>query len=1485
MLVNETMAPKYLKFFRGGRLTKWKGQVASIAPMAIAAIVFVGTMSGSTIMAFAGSCSEAVPGVWTCSGGVTPGDSQEEPTSAVGGALTVTTETGFGVTTSDDTGLYLVNSNDGTDILFTDNEASVITGDEYGVISWNYGTGDNTVTTTGVVTGQGEQGIYAWNASTANDLTVTAATVFGGEEGIYIFNSGQGATSVTATGTVTGNDGDGVYVYSGEYTSGLTVTSVDVTAGDNGIFTRHYGTGDTTITSTGTIRAGDDGVYAYNDDNAGSVIIEIDGVSGDDYGVYVNNDGTEITRITATGSVVGEGETGIYVDNDVSTTGIEITVVDVTGDTYGIKVGNEGAGDTRIIATGTVTGQNETGIYANQDSTASSTIIEAVDVHGDDHGIDVQNNGIGTVQIATTGTVTSGTNNGINVDAGNLTTGVEVSVAAITGYRNGIDVQNRGAGLTSITATDTVESLNRVGIRAVNHPRGAGVRIRATDVYGQIGGIDANNYGAGALAITTTGTVRTDRFTAIDARNYGITGGGEGAAYGTDLIISTATVSGGSNGISASNEGTGMTRITSSDIVTAGSGNAISARNGEATTELIISTVDVRSESGGDGIFAVHQGTGTTTVTSTGTVESDAGNAFLVRNRSIGGDIVIEAHDARSSDTTIDVRHAGEGAASVTVTGVVNSTERDGISVYNTGYTGGGITILANEVHTQGNEDRDSMLLETAAIVVSNGGGGAVNVTTTGAVTSQYGMGIRAFNSATIGDADLTIETTDVSASTLGILGVVGLEEGYSGDLAITSTGAVTVEDVAGIGALGESIGIAAVHLVDGNIAINAADVSGGGTGILAYHSSGGNIDITTTGAVSGSETGIATTSQAGYLSEITVVSGSSVGATSGNAITNNAGDSIVKVAAGAAIDGSIVLADGSDDIIVSGDFSGITTLDGGDDISMVDGFVDTLTFQDFNDTVNTSALLNWESIVVDNSMLSFNSPGNLVAGDLTVRNNATVFAGPGFTMVGDGLSQPSSNLFTETGGTFVASGIDTRISGNVANNGIFSMRNDAIGDVAIIERDFSGTGELWLDVDTSVVPSINSIFDASDYLVVDGSTSGSTQINVNNIATEASLNDINLAIVRQNSSANDFTLANGSLDVGATAYVLDYKIATFDGTDSGTFFLTPAGKSTPATVYETTSMVLGNFNQMSTLEQRIGQRAGGQAATVSKSATTYDRLMEGYSETPIPWARIYGTKSDIVTSQNNNISSNNWGVQSGIDFDLEKGNHGRWVLGVTGHYASQSSTVAGDLGFGAVSSEGYGLGLTATWYGNGGTYFDAQGQVTWIDSNIASSTSGALVNGLSTKSYALSFEGGHRFENSATSAFIPQAQVSLSHVEAKNFTDIVGNDVTWGGYTNSTARIGLAYEESRGDMTTSSHGTVYVIGNIVHDFSDENTVTLSGTNLTDNSGTTWAEVGFGGAAEWRNGSSAFGEFSYREALDGSGSKSIAGTAGLRFEW
>ena len=170
-------------------------------------------------------------------------------------------------------------------------------------------------------------------------------------------------------------------------------------------------------------------------------------------------------------------------------------------------------------------------------------------------------------------------NTGLYIGSG-LTDSITVNTnGAVTGGTRGIQARNYGSGALSITANGDVTGNGFAGIDAQNgfsfSPSGTDLTVTTgagTTVAGGFFGIRAFNYGSGAVAVAVNGDV-TATTTGVTALNYN----------GTSLTVTTAagtTVSGGSMGLSAINYGSGGLTITVNGDVTGGADDGIYACHG-----------------------------------------------------------------------------------------------------------------------------------------------------------------------------------------------------------------------------------------------------------------------------------------------------------------------------------------------------------------------------------------------------------------------------------------------------------------------------------------------------------------------------------------------------------------------------------------------------------------------------------------------------------------------------------------------------------------------------------------------------------------------------------------------------------------------------------------------------------------------------------------------------------------------------------------
>ena len=497
----------------------------------------------------------------------------------------------------------------------------------------NGGTGSTVFTAAGTVrgaVGQTDQtsaadGIYVWNESTTKDLRITAKDVTGLDDGISAQNKGSGSLSisvagdVTSTSTDTSDDDDSYGIYASGYGTDVTIlTDGDVTSNDWGVFAWNHGSGETSITSTGTVTAGyHRGIYAENEERstASDITIKANNVNAFDEGITAINYGSGSTEITATGAIKGGvGQTdqtansdSIYAYNGTKTENISISVKEVSGLGYGIASDNYGTGSTTIIASDQVKGgvgrtdQNvrTDGIAFYNASTAKSMFITATNVSGFDDGVGGVNRGNGAVSITLSGDVIVTTtrlntaaktavyeddSHHYGIGASNYGTNIDIATTGdVTSIDRGIYAINFGSGNTTITSLGSVnasfnqndESYDQAGIEAYNASSATDIKITAKNVEALSHGISAINSGSGVTEISVSGK--------IVGRGSGAEGIHTFESKANITVLATASVIGAAEGIETDSK---ADTVTVNGSVTGLNGTAILFGGGDDAVTL-----------------------------------------------------------------------------------------------------------------------------------------------------------------------------------------------------------------------------------------------------------------------------------------------------------------------------------------------------------------------------------------------------------------------------------------------------------------------------------------------------------------------------------------------------------------------------------------------------------------------------------------------------------------------------------------------------------------------------------------------------------------------------------------------------------------------------------------------------------------------------------------------------------------------------------
>ncbi|HQF39432.1 MAG TPA: hypothetical protein PK322_09980, partial [Opitutaceae bacterium] len=301
-------------------------------------------------------------------------------------------------------------------------------------------------------------------------------------DGILVGTTNLGVVDNRATGTITATAGNGIQVIGanaaqdgevGEIYNSGTITAID------GIHVG--GTNAGFIENTGTIAATDRGIHVALD-NAGEVL-NAGRVTANAYGIRI--DGANTGSIESAGS--------------------EETAAQITAGTQGLSVGSDNLGSITNGLNSTITA-GIYGILVQGDNAATGTLSNAGTITGTGEwtsGMGVHGSNAGAV--TNSGSVRVG-GTGLFVDSGNAATGlIENSGSIVSGSDDGINVYAANAGTIHNTATGVIE-VQDTGI-AVYGANVAGASIlnagRLATEYGDGLYVRGTNEGS----IVNTGTI------------------------------------------------------------------------------------------------------------------------------------------------------------------------------------------------------------------------------------------------------------------------------------------------------------------------------------------------------------------------------------------------------------------------------------------------------------------------------------------------------------------------------------------------------------------------------------------------------------------------------------------------------------------------------------------------------------------------------------------------------------------------------------------------------------------------------------------------------------------------------------------------------------------------------------------------------------------------------------------------------------------
>ncbi|MCL7999473.1 autotransporter outer membrane beta-barrel domain-containing protein [Brucella sp. 21LCYQ03] len=473
--------------------------------------------------------------------------------------------------------------------------------------------------------------------------------------------------------------------------------------------------------------------------------------------------------------------------------------------------------------------------------------------------------------------------------------------------------------------------------------------------------------------------------------------------------------------------------------------------------------------------------------------------------------------------------------------------------------------------------------------------------------------------------------------------------------------------------------------------------------------------------------------------------------------------------------------------------------------------------------------------------------------------------------------------------------------AGNIGNSG-------HAGSVLHVAGSYASTGG-GITINTALGGDNSK----TDMLKVDGDVSGKTMLTVHNDGGfgEKTVNGIKVVDVAGKTTggfslAGDYYTKDGQSAVVAGAYAYTLRRNSPIAPNDGNWYLTnvvynhgdtPVDPNNPnnptprysagVPVYEGYAQNMQALNKLPTLQQRVGNRywTGENGDGKDKGA-----VVNSYGV----WARVEGAHNRFepnTTTARMKQDINTYMMQAGIDGQFYEDENGKLIAGFNGQYGHAKGDISSFSGDGSISTDAWSLGATATWYGNNGFYVDTQGQISWFDNDLESSTANiGLANGRKAMGYGLSVEAGQRIDIDQNWSLTPQAQLAWSSIDADDFNDVWNSRVSLHDGNSLLGRIGLAANyrnDWKGEDGLGVNTTVYGIANLYQEMLRGSSVTVSGVSFDTDSDRTWGGVGFGGTYAWADSKfTIYGEGSINTSLNNfANSYSYKATTGFKVKW
>ncbi|SUB81219.1 Outer membrane protein IcsA autotransporter precursor [Pragia fontium] len=725
--------------------------------------------------------------------------------------------------------------------------------------------------------------------------------------------------------------------------------------------------------------------------------------------------------------------------------------------------------------------------------------------------------------------------------------------------------------------------------------------------------------------------------------------------------------------------------------------------------------------------------------------------------------------------------------------------------------------------------------------------------------TGEYSQTIGALNAAigsrltiadggllTISDSQRTLGITDgglIEADTLfgggglalkgSALTVNGANNGYSGNVSLTDSSSLLINDVAGLGRIGLITLNGASDILDINL-VSASDLTKSLSG-LGQVTLRNNTDLQLSGDSNG------------FSGQFNVES-----------------NAVLRAAKASALGSAEIVNDGVTYLTANTHWEFINPMTGQGGL-IKSGQGNLVINHDLQYTGNTT--VESGTLIIGDSLSS--------SGALSASSQVNVLSNAALAGTGT-INGPVDNQGILTSLNALA-GYDVDASnlsvGSLNNQGVVQLAGYRIGNTLTVNGNYVGDGTLILNT------RLNDDASVTDKLVVTGDTAGHTGVVVNNTGGQGQQTTKGIEVIRIGGvSGGTFRLMNRVV-AGAYEYFLFKGDAS--GSESSWYLRSVSQPTSPLPGEEEG----GNKPKPEDNTPVYRPEAGSYISNMAIASTLFNLRLadrEGRAENSSMWLRQVGAHTQFHDASGQlKTTSNRYVVQGGGEiFATRLAETDRLGVGVMLGYGRASNHTDARSGYSSKGEiDGYSTGLYATWYQDAqtlnGAYLDSWAQYNWLNGK---------VNGeqLSTERYDIdgfsaSVETGYRYpayQGVSGDVFItPQAQIIWSGLKADDHTEANGIRVRVNGDDNIQTRLGL--KVSRDGFSDQDRNrklfTTYAEVNWLHN-SELTSVVMDGTSVQQSGSRNLYEVKLGAEGRlndrlnlWANVGHQLGDDSYSD--------------------